>query len=86
MENPTKYHLEQICRKQSLVGQEPIRPTVVRSIDDKEKKIMIDFIQVSQSSQQDESSPDSEITSEVNRYLFCMGYTLLFFSDGRSIE
>jgi hypothetical protein len=49
LENPTKYHLEQICRKQSLVGDESTRT-----------------INLSQPLQQEESSPDSEITSEMD--------------------
>ncbi|CAF3127975.1 unnamed protein product [Rotaria sp. Silwood2] len=50
LENPTQYHLEQICRKQSLVGDEPssTQPNLLH---------------------QEESSPDSEITSEMDDQL-----------------
>ncbi|CAF3132867.1 unnamed protein product [Rotaria socialis] len=51
LENPTRYHLEQMSRKQTLVGDE-------RSI-----------IQQTNVLNQDESSPDSEITSEMDDQL-----------------
>ncbi|CAF4408511.1 unnamed protein product, partial [Adineta steineri] len=50
LENPTKYHLEQISRKQTLVADDP--PSENPSI-----------------LPQDESSPDSEITSEMDDQL-----------------
>jgi len=50
LENPTKYHLEQISRKQNLVHDEP----TIQSTD------------LPQQIQQEESSPDSEITSEMD--------------------
>ncbi|CAF1004076.1 unnamed protein product [Rotaria sp. Silwood1] len=46
LENPTKYHLEQMCRKQSLIGDEH---SVIQHLE--------------------ESSPDSEITSEMDDQL-----------------
>jgi transcription factor E3 len=50
LENPTKYHLEQISRKQTLVGDdEPLIQTTMLP--------------------QEESSPDSEITSEMDDQL-----------------
>jgi hypothetical protein len=50
LENPTKYHLEQMCRKQSLVGDDsPLTQTTMLP--------------------QEESSPDSEITSEMDDQL-----------------
>jgi len=50
LENPTRYHLEQMCRKQTLVGDDsPLTQT--------------------NSLPQDESSPDSEITSEMDNQL-----------------
>ncbi|CAF2596907.1 unnamed protein product [Rotaria sp. Silwood2] len=54
LENPTKYHLEQMCRKQSFVGDESSTTHQVVS---------------SQPLQQEESSPDSEITSEMDDQL-----------------
>jgi transcription factor E3 len=50
LENPTKYHLEQISRKQTLVGDDSSLPTTT---------IL----------PQEESSPDSEITSEMDDQL-----------------
>lgn len=50
LENPTKYHLEQISRKQNLVQDESTNRTTVSR----------------QPLQQEESSPDSEITSEMD--------------------
>ncbi|CAF1415517.1 unnamed protein product [Rotaria sordida] len=54
LENPTRYHLEQMCRKQSLVGDESSTTNQIVS---------------SQPLQQDASSPDSEITSEMDDQL-----------------
>ncbi|CAF3435809.1 unnamed protein product [Rotaria sp. Silwood1] len=54
LENPTKYHLEQMCRKQTLVGDE---------------SSTTHQIVLSQPLQQEESSPDSEITSEMDDQL-----------------
>lgn len=47
LENPTRYHLEQMCRKQSLIAEET----------------------PAQILQHEESSPDSEITSEMDDQL-----------------
>ncbi|CAF2117641.1 unnamed protein product [Rotaria magnacalcarata] len=54
LENPTRYHLEQMCRKQSIVDDVPTSTHTIAS---------------SQPLQQEESSPDSEITSEMDDQL-----------------
>ncbi|UJR26920.1 hypothetical protein I4U23_008229 [Adineta vaga] len=54
LENPTKYHLEQMCRKQTLVADDETSTNTVI---------------LPQTLQREESSPDSEITSEMDDQL-----------------
>ncbi|CAF0734922.1 unnamed protein product [Adineta ricciae] len=54
LENPTKYHLEQMCRKQTLVADDAPSTNIAT---------------LPQTLQHEESSPDSEITSEMDDQL-----------------
>ncbi|CAF0954804.1 unnamed protein product [Adineta steineri] len=56
LENPTRYHLEQMCRRQTLVA-------------DDLSSTHTNMLPQSHQQQQEESSPDSEITSEMDDQL-----------------
>ncbi len=60
LENPTRYHLEQISRKQTLVDDDSslTNVSILKKKNMNRKKFLFQL-------PQEESSPDSEITSEV---------------------